>query len=692
MKKSDIESGVDQIRNQQQEVVEKQENIHQQLILLYKNLETLDNTYDINDLINIDSDKICVFTWGNHKITTDFFDPVKLRSILLIEFQKLNESRINKLIDDLRKDQDFENPKIKRIVDSLVKMKEKANSYFNVNLASLLLKKMTTQQVAQQAVARAGIQPPDDCVRALTGEVHGRTYSQSWIAEDLKEPLEALSYFVTNSVHLKLIIDALVTMRSVSLYTTTRAKKDDYDYDKLILELIKAMTIDQLNEIAIEIANEVSIDKVKIDYVINTIMDKIYKPNLKIEEHKNELIQLLLNIDPYCLDKILKLLVNLIEETEYLIKTSINDYYIKYKSTIFNPVRHGEVVLFRYDYNDDVLLTKNFIKENFLDINNKRSGFRVINNKSFNKKIIVTLLEFTQIKSILDNIIDKNISNNLDLDYDFNINESKGFSYLIKFITDSGTLTNCSILVDMINNFITINKFIQLRKFMISIFEKSNILLKINNSYILKLILIKEQFKTIDLNNDLQKKIINIQNIETNFVKNNYDDFKFNINYKDDKFVTNFNKLLDYKNPIINYYNYNNKNNKIGEIYLFLNNHKYYYDNISINNKYFNIIREIIFELHKLLLNKKIDNELNIKNKPNINNTFSLCKILEIIKTELPNLIIIFNKETFSYTNTNSCNYLKIDVDTIINYDGNVEPSFDCLHLNKKYKIIKNNF
>jgi hypothetical protein len=101
---------------------------------------------------------------------------------------------------------------------------------------------------------------------------------------------------------------------------------------------------------------------------------------------------------------------------------------------------------------------------------------------------------------------------------------------------------------------------------------------------------------------------------------------------------------------------------------------------------------------------------LNVKNRPNFNNNFSLCKILEIIKTKLPNLIITFNNETFSYTNINNSNYLNINVDTILNYDGIVEPTFNYLSLcqeeitpvteprnlsqkyNKKYKIIKNNF
>ncbi len=69
MKKSDIESRVNQIRNQQQEVVEKQGIIRQQLILLYKNLKTLDNTYDINYLID-DGNVEPIFNYLNLQTNT----------------------------------------------------------------------------------------------------------------------------------------------------------------------------------------------------------------------------------------------------------------------------------------------------------------------------------------------------------------------------------------------------------------------------------------------------------------------------------------------------------------------------------------------------------------------------------------------------------------------------------------------
>jgi hypothetical protein len=39
------------------------------------------------------------------------------------------------------------------------------------------IRAMTSEQAAQEAAARAGIPSPDDCVRALTGNVHGRSYS-----------------------------------------------------------------------------------------------------------------------------------------------------------------------------------------------------------------------------------------------------------------------------------------------------------------------------------------------------------------------------------------------------------------------------------------------------------------------------------------------------------------------------------
>ena len=74
------------------------------------------------------------------------------------------------------------------------------------------IKAMTSEQLAQQAAARAGIQV-DDCVRALTGRVHGRTYKQDWTHEDLPELLATLPYFVVNTHHLQSVIDALVAMK-----------------------------------------------------------------------------------------------------------------------------------------------------------------------------------------------------------------------------------------------------------------------------------------------------------------------------------------------------------------------------------------------------------------------------------------------------------------------------------------------
>jgi hypothetical protein len=74
------------------------------------------------------------------------------------------------------------------------------------------IKAMTSEQLAQQAAARAGIQA-DDCVHALTGRVFGRLYKQDWTHEELPELLATLPYFVANTHHLQSVIDALVAMK-----------------------------------------------------------------------------------------------------------------------------------------------------------------------------------------------------------------------------------------------------------------------------------------------------------------------------------------------------------------------------------------------------------------------------------------------------------------------------------------------
>jgi hypothetical protein len=100
-----------------------------------------------------------------------------------------------------------------KIIDALVAMRMEALSLYKELITPETLMSMSSQQVAQEAVARAGIQPPDACVKALTGKVHGTTYSTVWTAGDLKETLEGLPYFVFSRDNLQPIIDALVGMR-----------------------------------------------------------------------------------------------------------------------------------------------------------------------------------------------------------------------------------------------------------------------------------------------------------------------------------------------------------------------------------------------------------------------------------------------------------------------------------------------
>jgi hypothetical protein len=69
---------------------------------------------------------------------------------------------------------------------------------------------MSSKQAAQQAAARAGVQCPDLCVRALSGYIHGRTYSIEWTPEDLMFTLEEVPYFVAKPYDLRCIIGALV--------------------------------------------------------------------------------------------------------------------------------------------------------------------------------------------------------------------------------------------------------------------------------------------------------------------------------------------------------------------------------------------------------------------------------------------------------------------------------------------------
>ncbi len=77
------------------------------------------------------------------------------------------------------------------------------------------IKAMTTKDVAQVAVARAGIQS-ELCLGALIGRIHGRTFEGDWSRENLSRELAHVPYFILHPSDLELIIETLVGMKNTA--------------------------------------------------------------------------------------------------------------------------------------------------------------------------------------------------------------------------------------------------------------------------------------------------------------------------------------------------------------------------------------------------------------------------------------------------------------------------------------------
>jgi hypothetical protein len=123
-----------------------------------------------------------------------------------------------------------------KIIDALVQLRKDALTLYLTRLTPEILMAASSQDLAQEAAARAGIQPPEDCVSAIVDHVNGRTYRTEWRAKDLMIKLKNLPYFVANRQHLIPIIRALVDMKAEAELATTSA------HTKLTPEAIKKMS------------------------------------------------------------------------------------------------------------------------------------------------------------------------------------------------------------------------------------------------------------------------------------------------------------------------------------------------------------------------------------------------------------------------------------------------------------------
>jgi hypothetical protein len=95
--------------------------------------------------------------------------------------------------------------------------------------------KLTHEGVAVLATRRAGIVPPDDCVRAMIrAGVTSVNYQREWTRAHIGDVLDASKYFRDHADHRVKIIDALVAMAAEADAQGAREAMDaDPDFDTL---------------------------------------------------------------------------------------------------------------------------------------------------------------------------------------------------------------------------------------------------------------------------------------------------------------------------------------------------------------------------------------------------------------------------------------------------------------------------
>jgi hypothetical protein len=72
---------------------------------------------------------------------------------------------------------------------------------------------MTSEQVAQEAASRAGLQFTEKFQTSFVSQIECGSYQTDWTAENLPNILKKMNYFVFHPAHRQPIIDALVAMR-----------------------------------------------------------------------------------------------------------------------------------------------------------------------------------------------------------------------------------------------------------------------------------------------------------------------------------------------------------------------------------------------------------------------------------------------------------------------------------------------
>jgi hypothetical protein len=179
-------------------------------------------------------------------------------------------------------------------VDALLEKKFVNWAVNPVKLTPESIRAMTTQQVAQEAAARAGIQPPDECVKAIIGKVYGKTYSMSWDDEDLNDALEDLPYFVSNRDHLQRIIDVLVAMKDEADTPTPHAT--DRRYKPSNLEDIDLSDIINTDAESINVPEDRG-DIYNLNFALNDSSTYTYTSKTEISPYNDD-VQPLIN-SPY---------------------------------------------------------------------------------------------------------------------------------------------------------------------------------------------------------------------------------------------------------------------------------------------------------------------------------------------------------------------------------------------------------
>ena len=75
------------------------------------------------------------------------------------------------------------------------------------------IRAMTSEQAAQEAASRAGLQFTDQFQKNFVSQIKCGSYQTDWTAENLPNILKKMTYFVFHPADLQPIIDALVAMR-----------------------------------------------------------------------------------------------------------------------------------------------------------------------------------------------------------------------------------------------------------------------------------------------------------------------------------------------------------------------------------------------------------------------------------------------------------------------------------------------